>query len=77
MNAAAVVLGFAAAAIYLPHIIDRALRNRRARQQRAALVTIGAVLDELAEWADAFGGECEVYDHLVCEQIEKAEGWRL
>lgn len=69
-------LAAAAAAIFAPSVIDRALRNRRTRQARA---------QRLAEvrnfWLDSEPMEAwdddptPTHDRLVCEQMEKAEGW--
>lgn len=102
MRTAALVCFLAAAAIFAPSVISRALRNRRIRQARAqaraechanywldssdpidvwALGEIAghvARIDALVQDAletDWRNDPTPEHDRLVCEQMEKAEGW--
>lgn len=71
MRSAALVCILAAAAIFAPSIIDRALRNRRTRQARtqrlAEVRNFWLDSEPMEAWDD---DPTPMHDRLVCEQFE-------
>lgn len=74
MRAATAVFFLGAVLGFLPSVVARARANRRTRRARAALADAAVWLDALVQEALEDEG-MPLYDQLVCEQIERAEGW--
>lgn len=81
MTAAATTLALAAAFIfgYAPaYVLALKVRARRDRRTPLVVGLSSAEWDELKALQNRARAEFEstpIYDRMVCEQIEKAEGW--